>query len=90
MAARLRGHHLRGRANLEQSRALYALLGLIRALQEQGIAVAFSRVRDTVRDDMRRAEIEAAEIEAAVAEGNFLERTTDGVRAWQRQSSPAA
>jgi SulP family sulfate permease len=60
------------------------LLGLIKALQKTGIAVAFVRVRDAVRDDMRRAEIEAA-----VGEANFFERTTDGVRAWQQQSSSA-
>jgi SulP family sulfate permease len=61
------------------------LLGLIKALQETGIAVAFVRVRDAVRDDMRRAEIEAA-----VGRANFFERTTDGVRAWQQQSVSAA
>lgn len=61
------------------------LLGFIKALQRTGIAVAFVRVRDAVRDDMRRAEIEAA-----VGRANFFERTTDGVRAWQQQSSSAA
>ena len=60
------------------------LLGLINALQKTGITVAFVRVRDSVRDDMRRAEIEAA-----VGPANFFERTTDGVRAWQQQSSAA-
>jgi SulP family sulfate permease len=61
------------------------LLGLIKALQKTGIAVAFVRVRDSVRDDMRRAEIEAA-----VGRANFFERTTDGLHAWQKQSSSAA
>jgi sulfate permease, SulP family len=61
------------------------LLDLIKALQASGIAVAFVRVRDAVRDDMRRAEIEAA-----VGPANFFERTTDGVRAWQEQRSSAA
>jgi sulfate permease, SulP family len=61
------------------------LLALIKALQKTDIAVAFVRVRDAVRDDMRRAEIEAA-----VGRANFFERTTDGVRAWQQQSSSAA
>jgi MFS superfamily sulfate permease-like transporter len=61
------------------------LLGLIKELQKMGIAVAFVRVRDTVRDDMRRAEIETT-----VGAANFFERTTDGVRAWQQQSSSAA
>jgi sulfate permease, SulP family len=60
------------------------LLDLIKALKKTGVAVAFVRVRDAVRDDMRRAEIEAA-----VGQANFFERTTDGVRAWQQQSSPA-
>ena len=61
------------------------LLGLIKELQKTGIAVAFVRVRDAVRDDMR-----GAGIEAAVGRTNFFERTTDGVRAWQQQSSSAA
>lgn len=60
------------------------LLALIKALQKTGISVALVRVRDAVRDDMRRAEIEAA-----VGQTNFFERTTDGVRAWQQQSSSA-
>jgi high affinity sulfate transporter 1 len=58
------------------------LLGLINALHKTGIDVAFVRVRDAVRDDMRRAEIEAT-----VGRANFFERTTDGVRAWEHQSS---
>jgi sulfate permease, SulP family len=58
------------------------LLDLIKGLQKTGIAVAFVRVRDAVREDMRRAEIEAA-----VGQANFFERTTDGVRAWQQQKS---
>jgi sulfate permease, SulP family len=56
------------------------LLALIKELQKMGIAVAFVRVRDAVRDDMKRAGIEAI-----VESGNFYERTTDGVRAWQQQ-----
>lgn len=55
------------------------LLGLIDALQKAGLTVAFARVRDAVRDDMRRAGIEAA-----VGPAHFFERTTDGVRDWQR------
>jgi hypothetical protein len=49
-----------------------------------GIGVAFVRVRDAVRGDMRRTGIEAI-----VGPGNFYERTTDGVRAWQQQGSVA-
>jgi MFS superfamily sulfate permease-like transporter len=60
------------------------LLGLIKDLQKMGITVAFVRVRDAVRDDMKRAGIEAI-----VGAGNFYERTTDGVRAWQQQGSVA-
>ena len=60
------------------------LLGLIKELQKMGITVAFVRVRDAVRDDMKRAGIEAV-----VGAGNFYERATDGVRAWQQQGSAA-
>ena len=61
------------------------LSSLIKALQGEGITTAFVRVRDAVRDDMRRAGIEAI-----VGPKNFYERTTDGVRAWQRQGSSSA
>jgi high affinity sulfate transporter 1 len=60
------------------------LLALIKELQKMGITVAFVRVRDAVRDDMKRAGIEAM-----VGPGNFYERTTDGVRAWQQQAGIA-
>jgi sulfate permease, SulP family len=60
------------------------LLGLIKELQKMGITVAFARVRDAVRDDMKRAGIEPI-----VGASNFYERTTDGVNAWQRQGSVA-
>src|SRR4051794_14039072 len=58
------------------------LLGIIKELQKMGISVAFVRVRDAVRDDMKRAGIEAN-----VGPGNFYERTTDGVRAWQQEAA---
>jgi sulfate permease, SulP family len=61
------------------------LLGLIKELEKMGITVGFVRVRDAVRDGMRRAGIEAA-----VGQANFFERTTDAVRAWQEQSLSAA
>jgi sulfate permease, SulP family len=54
------------------------LLTLIKALQNRGISVAFARVRDSVRDDMR-----LAGIEAVVGPSSFHERVTDGVHAWQ-------
>jgi anti-anti-sigma factor len=54
------------------------LLSLIKELKNRGIALAFARVRDAVRDDMR-----LAGIEAIVGPRNFYERITDGVRARQ-------
>jgi MFS superfamily sulfate permease-like transporter len=57
------------------------LLSLVKELQGRGITVAFASVRDAVRDDMR-----LAGIEAIVGPGNFHERITDGVQAWQRQN----
>jgi SulP family sulfate permease len=57
-----------------------ALLNSIEELQSQGITFAFARVRDSVRERMRRGGIEAA-----VGSANFYERITDGVRAWQRR-----
>jgi high affinity sulfate transporter 1 len=56
------------------------LSSLIKELRSRGITVAFARVRDAVRSDMR-----FAGIEAIVGPSNFHERTTDGVRAWQQQ-----
>ena len=56
------------------------LSSLIKELQTMNINVAFARVRDAVRDDMRRAGIEAT-----VGSSAFYERITDGVRAWQQQ-----
>ena len=55
------------------------LLSLIKKLKNRGITVAFARVRDVVRDDMR-----LAGIEAIVGASNFYERITDGVRAWHQ------
>jgi len=54
------------------------LLKLIKELKSRGLALAFARVRDSVRDDLR-----LAGIEAIVGPGNFYERITDGVRATQ-------
>jgi sulfate permease, SulP family len=54
------------------------LLRLVRELQERRISIAFVRVRDPIREDLRRAGIESA-----VGLDNFYERITDGVRAWQ-------
>ncbi|MGV7214244.1 SulP family inorganic anion transporter [Bradyrhizobium sp. UFLA05-112] len=57
------------------------LLRLVRELQKKGIGVAFVRVRDPIREDMRRAGIEAA-----VGPDGFYERITDGVRAWHQRA----
>jgi MFS superfamily sulfate permease-like transporter len=56
------------------------MLVLIKELQKKGVTVAFARVRDSVRADMR-----LAGIEALVGPNNFYERTTEGVLAWQGQ-----
>ena len=58
------------------------LVGLIKELQMTGVTVSLVRVRDAVRDDMKRAGIEAL-----LGAGNFYERITDGLRAWQRQGA---
>jgi high affinity sulfate transporter 1 len=57
------------------------LLRLVHELQKQGISLAFVRVRDPVRADLR-----LAGIEAAVGSSNFYDRIEDGVRAWQLQA----
>jgi sulfate permease, SulP family len=57
-----------------------ALSNVIRQLRSQGITFAFARVRDSVRERMR-----LAGVEAAVEPANFHERVTDGVRAWQQR-----
>jgi MFS superfamily sulfate permease-like transporter len=54
------------------------LLRLIKDVHTRGIMLAFARVRDPVRDDMR-----LAGIEAIVGQQNFYERITDGLRALQ-------
>jgi sulfate permease, SulP family len=63
------------------------LLHFLKALQNRGVTVAFARVRDTVRDDMQ-----LAGIEAIVDPQNFYERITDGVRSGAKQfvSLPSA
>jgi high affinity sulfate transporter 1 len=51
-------------------------LNLVKDLKNRGITLGLARVRDTVRDNMRDAGIEAI-----VGPHNFYERITDGVRA---------
>jgi high affinity sulfate transporter 1 len=69
--------------NFIDTSAADALLISIRHFQNQGITFAFARVRDSVREPMR-----LAGIEAIVGPENFLERVTDGVRAWQQRGKP--
>jgi MFS superfamily sulfate permease-like transporter len=58
------------------------LLTFIKKLQAQGLTVAFARVRDSVRERMC-----LAGIEAAVEPSNFYDRITDGVRAFQQSQA---
>jgi MFS superfamily sulfate permease-like transporter len=64
--------------NFIDTSACDELLRLVKELQGRGITLAFARVRDQVRERMR-----LGGVEAAVGPGNFHERVTDGVRAWQ-------
>jgi SulP family sulfate permease len=66
--------------NLIDTTGCDELLNSIKELQSQGIAFAFARVRDQVRERMR-----LGGIEAVVGSANFYERVTDGVRAWQQR-----
>ena len=68
--------------NFIDTSACDELLICIKELQSQGIAFAFARVRDQVRERMR-----LGGIEAVVGSANFYERVTDGVRAWEQHES---
>jgi high affinity sulfate transporter 1 len=68
--------------NFIDTSACDALLNVIKELQNQGVLVAFARVRDEVREPMRRGGIEAA-----VGSTNFHERVTDGVHARQQRKT---
>jgi anti-anti-sigma factor len=57
------------------------LITLIEELQNQGVTVAFARVRDSVRDDLQ-----LGGIQAVVGSAKYYERITDGVHAWQQRS----
>jgi anti-anti-sigma factor len=56
------------------------LLTFIKELQSQGVTVAFARVRDAVRENLR-----LSGVEAVVDSASFYERITSGVHAWQRR-----
>jgi high affinity sulfate transporter 1 len=68
--------------NTIDTTACDTLLGVIKELQDQGVTVAFARVRDSVRERMRRGGVEAA-----VGSASFHERITDGITAWQREEA---
>jgi hypothetical protein len=57
-------------------------LRLIQRFQNEGIAVAFARVRDPVRASLQRAGVVDA-----VGAASFYDRLTDGVRAFQRRAA---
>jgi high affinity sulfate transporter 1 len=61
--------------NFIDTSACDVMFTAIKELQQQGITVAFARVRDEVRERMR-----LAGIEAMAGTNNFYERVTDGVR----------
>ncbi|TCA16346.1 SulP family inorganic anion transporter [Rhizobium leguminosarum] len=65
--------------------AVDGLSVLIKDLRSVGVTVAFSHIRDPVRDAMR-----LAGIEELVGPGRFYERTTDGVNAWLEESNSLA
>src|SRR5262249_50641499 len=66
--------------NIVDVSAADELANLVKKLQGEGITIAFARVHDAVRDDMR-----LAGIVALVGPQSFYERLTDGVRAGQPQ-----
>ena len=72
-----------GAVNFIDVTASDELFGFIKQLENDHITVAFARVRDVVRDDMR-----LAGIEPLVGANSFHERITDGVTAWQRSRTP--
>ncbi|MBB3545242.1 MULTISPECIES: SulP family inorganic anion transporter [unclassified Rhizobium] len=71
-----------GSVNFIDVSATDELFALIKELQGIGVTVAFSRVRDPVRDSMR-----LGGIEKLVGPSGFHERTTDGVRSWLHESN---
>jgi high affinity sulfate transporter 1 len=71
-----------GSVNQIDVTACDALVNIIQDLKNQGITLAFARVRDHVRERMR-----LGGVEAVVGLSNFYERVTDGVRAWQNHEA---
>ena len=64
--------------NLIDTGACDVMLTGIKELQDEGVTVAFARVRDEVRERMR-----LTGIEAMISANSFYERVTDGVRAYR-------
>jgi high affinity sulfate transporter 1 len=71
--------------NVIDTSACDALASAIKALQNDGVGVAFARVRDNILESLR-----VAGVEAVIGPANFHERVTDGVRAWQRHEAEGA
>jgi MFS superfamily sulfate permease-like transporter len=69
--------------NFIDTSASDALLSLLERLRSEGVTCAFARVRDSVRERMRRTGIEVV-----VGPASFYDRVTDGVRAWQERQRP--
>jgi MFS superfamily sulfate permease-like transporter len=69
--------------NFIDASASEELVTFLKRLQDEGTTVAFARVRDSVRERMR-----LAGIEAVVGETDFHDRITDGVQAWQQRRGP--
>src|SRR3954447_15686903 len=66
--------------NFIDATASEELVVFLKKLSDGGVTVAFARVRDSVRERMR-----LAGIEAVVGETDFHDRITDGVQAWQQR-----
>jgi MFS superfamily sulfate permease-like transporter len=58
------------------------LLRFCTELKSRSVTVGFARVRDPVRQHMQ-----LGKIEAVAGPGDFYDRVTDGVTAWQRRGS---
>jgi MFS superfamily sulfate permease-like transporter len=68
--------------NFIDASASEELVALLKRLRDDEITVAFARLRDSVRERMR-----LAGIEAIVGAADFHDRITDGVQAWQQRQN---
>jgi anti-anti-sigma regulatory factor len=68
--------------NFIDSSASDELVAFLKKLQDDGITIAFARVRDSVRERMW-----LAGIEAVAGAPDFHDRVTEGVRAWQQRQN---